>query len=153
VTQFEVIRRKEDGLPIRCLIVDDSLFARKHLRTMVETLGCEVAGEASDGLMAITEYGRINPDLVLMDIIMPKMGGIEATRRILRQYPKARILMISSVGYQENISAALQSGAQHFLQKPIKPEALYEAIQLMFGEGRTPLSVTAANGPTAAKTE
>jgi len=86
----------------------------------------------------------VQPDIVLMDIIMPKMGGIEATRRILRQYPKARILMISSVGYQENISAALQSGAQHFLQKPIKPEALCEAIQLMLAAGRPPVSAATA---------
>jgi two-component system chemotaxis response regulator CheY len=152
VKQSPVIRRKEDGKPISCLIVDDSLFARKNLRTMVETLGAEVTGEATDGLMAIHEYGRIQPDLVLMDIIMPKMGGIEATRRILRQYPKARILMISSVGYQENISAALQSGAQHFLQKPIKPETLYEAIQRMLGEAAAPVTVTALNTAASAKT-
>jgi len=151
VNQFELIRRNEDGGPIRCLVVDDSLFARKSLRTMVETLGGEVTAEATDGLMAIHEYGRVQPDIVLMDIIMPKMGGIEATRRILRQYPKARILMISSVGYQENISAALQSGAQHFLQKPIKPEALCEAIQLMLAAGRPPVSAATATTPAPAK--
>jgi two-component system chemotaxis response regulator CheY len=134
VNKLAGIRGKKDGEPIRCLVVDDSLFARKHLRSMVEGLGGEVTGEAVDGLMAITEYSRLQPDIVLMDIIMPKMGGIEATKRIVRQYPRARIVMVSSVGYQENIVAGLKSGAQCFLQKPIKPEALLEAMQQALAE-------------------
>jgi two-component system chemotaxis response regulator CheY len=126
--QFARVLRK-DGQAIRYLIVDDSVFARKNLSRMVESFGGQVAGEAGDGNAAISEYERLQPDLVLMDITMPQMEGIEAAERIVRQHPEARIVMVSSVGYQENIVAALQRGARHFVQKPVKPEVLYEVIK------------------------
>ncbi|HEY5163605.1 MAG TPA: response regulator, partial [Terriglobales bacterium] len=112
--------------PLRFLVVDDSVFARKNLARMVQSFGGRIAGEAGDGSTAITEYGRTRPDIVLMDIIMPCMEGIEAAERIVRHDPDARIVMVSSVGYQENIVAALQKGAKHFVQKPVKPELLYD---------------------------
>jgi chemotaxis response regulator CheB len=84
-------------------VVDDSVFARKNLARIVETFGGQVAGEAGDGMTAITEYDRTNPDIVLMDITMPQMEGIEAAEKIVAQHPEARIVMVSSVGYQENI--------------------------------------------------
>jgi two-component system chemotaxis response regulator CheY len=93
-----------------------------------------VAAEAGDGLTAISEFDRTHPDIVLMDITMPQMEGIEAAERIVQQHPEARIVMVSSVGYQENIVAALQRGARHFVQKPVKPEVLYEVIKYVMGE-------------------
>ncbi|HKW76300.1 MAG TPA: response regulator [Terriglobales bacterium] len=119
---------------IRYLVVDDSVFARKNVARIVESFGGEVVGEAGDGCTAITEYDRTNPDMVLMDITMPQMEGIEAAERIVRAHPDARIVMVSSVGYQENIVAALQKGARHFVQKPVKPEILYEVIKYVMGE-------------------
>ena len=116
---FPVLLRK-DRTAIRYLVVDDSVFARKNVAKMVESFGGEIAGEAGDGCTAITEYDRVNPDMVLMDITMPQMEGIEASERIVRAHPEARIVMVSSVGYQENIVAALQKGARHFVQKPVK---------------------------------
>jgi two-component system, chemotaxis family, chemotaxis protein CheY len=65
---------------------------------------------------------------------MPQMEGIEAAERIIRQYQNARIVMVSSVGYQENIVAALQKGARHFVQKPVKPDVLYEVIRYVMGD-------------------
>jgi two-component system, chemotaxis family, chemotaxis protein CheY len=130
---FAAVQRK-NGQSIRYLLVDDSAFARKNLARMVEQFGGEVAGEAGDGCAAITEYERIRPDMVLMDITMPLMEGIEAAERIVRQHPDARIVMVSSVGYQENIVAALQKGARHFVQKPVKPEVLYEVIKYVMGD-------------------
>jgi two-component system chemotaxis response regulator CheY len=85
-------------------------------------------------LSAISEFDRTHPDIVLMDITMPQMEGIEAAERIVQQHPEARIVMVSSVGYQENIVAALQRGARHFVQKPVKPEVLYEVIKYVLGE-------------------
>jgi two-component system, chemotaxis family, chemotaxis protein CheY len=85
-------------------------------------------------LTAISEFDRTHPDIVLMDITMPQMEGIEAAERIVQQHPEARIVMVSSVGYQENIVAALQRGARHFVQKPVKPEVLYEVIKYVLGE-------------------
>ena len=135
--QFAPIKRSKDGQPVRYLIVDDSVFARKNLARMIESFGGQVAAEAGDGLTAITEFDRTHPDIVLMDITMPQMEGIEAAERIVRQHPDARVIMVSSVGYQENIVAALQKGARHFVQKPVKPELLYEVIKYVMGDDGT----------------
>jgi two-component system chemotaxis response regulator CheY len=132
--EFAVLVRTRDRLPVRYLVVDDSVFARKNLAKMIERFGGQLAGEAGDGCTAITEYERSLPDIVLMDITMPQMEGIEAADRIVRQHPDARVVMVSSVGYQENIVAALQKGARHFVQKPVKPEILYEVIRYVMGE-------------------
>lgn len=131
---FEPLRHKQDDQPVRFLIVDDSVFARKSIAKMVETFGGQVVGEAGDGCTAITEYARTNPDLVLMDITMPHMEGIEAVERIVQQDPQARVVMVSSVGYQENILAALQKGARHFVQKPVKAEALYDVLRYVLAQ-------------------
>jgi two-component system chemotaxis response regulator CheY len=96
-----------------------------------------VVGEAGDGVSAISEYERVTPDIVLMDITMPQMEGIEAAEKIVREHPNARIVMVSSVGYQENIVAALQRGARHFVQKPVKPEVLYEVIKYVMRDDGT----------------
>ena len=130
---FSALLRSNDMQPLRFLVVDDSVFARKNLARIVQSFGGRIAGEAGDGSTAITEYGRTRPDIVLMDIIMPCMEGIEAAERIVRHDPDARIVMVSSVGYQENIVAALQKGAKHFVQKPVKPELLYDVIKYVMG--------------------
>jgi two-component system, chemotaxis family, chemotaxis protein CheY len=144
--QFAAVKRSKDGQPVRYLIVDDSVFARKNLARMVESFGGLLAGEAGDGLTAITEYDRTKPDLVLMDITMPQMEGIEAAERIVQSHPDARIVMVSSVGYQENIVAALQRGARHFVQKPVKPEVLYEVIKYVLGEDAVVSAAAAGAG-------
>src|SRR5690242_14955717 len=131
--QFVPVQRK-DGQPIRFLVVDDSVFARKNLSSIIESFGGQVAGQAADGASAIAEYDRLKPDLVLMDITMPVMEGIEATERIVQQHPSARVVMVSSVGYQEHIVSALQRGARHFVQKPVKADVLYEVIKYVMGE-------------------
>jgi len=142
--QYAALLRSKDKQPIRYLVVDDSVFARKNLAKMIETFGGQVAGEAGDGLTAITEYERARPDVVLMDITMPQMEGIEAAERIVRNHPEARVIMVSSVGYQENIVTALQKGARHFVQKPVKPEVLYEVIKYVLGEDAIAVAATAA---------
>jgi len=130
---YESLVRKKDGQPVRYLIVDDSVFARKTLQRMVEMFGGRVAGEAADGRAAIEAYHQLQPDVVLMDVTMPDLEGIEAAEQIINRDPQARIVMVSSVGYQDNISRALQKGALYFVQKPAKPEVLYEVIQRVLG--------------------
>ena len=142
---FEPLTRKRDAQSVRYLIVDDSVFARKSLAKMVEAFGGEIAGEAGDGCTAITEYERTKPDIVLMDITMPQMEGIEAVERIVQEHPDARVIIVSSVGYQDNILAALQKGARHFVQKPVKPEALYEVIRYVLNDDNATMS-TASRG-------
>jgi two-component system, chemotaxis family, chemotaxis protein CheY len=140
MSQFPVLLRSKDRQPVRYLIVDDSVFARKNLTKMVESFGGKVAAEAGDGCTAITEYDRVQPDIVLMDITMPQMEGIEAAERIIRQHPQARIIMVSSVGYQENIVASLQKGARHFVQKPVKAEQLYDILKYVLGDDAVTLA-------------
>src|SRR3954447_21254604 len=144
--QYSALLRSKDRQPMRFLVVDDSVFARKNIAKMVEQFGGQIAGEAGDGLTAITEYDRLKPDMVLMDITMPQMEGIEAAERIVRAHPEARIVMVSSVGYQENVVAALQKGAKHFVQKPVKPEQLYEIIKYVMGDDVVAPAASAAAG-------
>jgi two-component system, chemotaxis family, chemotaxis protein CheY len=132
--QFTALSLSKEKRPVRYLVVDDSVFARRNLARMVESFGGVMAGEAGDGFTAITEYNRTLPDIVLMDITMPQMEGIEAVERIVRQHPDARIVMVSSVGYQENILAALQKGARHFVQKPVRPDVLYEIVRYVLND-------------------
>lgn len=143
--QFAALSKK-DGGKLRYLIVDDSVFARKNVAKMVEIFGGEIAGEAGDGCTAITEYDRVHPDVVLMDITMPQMEGIEAAERIIRNDADARVIMVSSVGYQENIVAALQKGAKHFVQKPVKAEVLYEVVKYVMADKIDAPKTAAAGG-------
>lgn len=130
--------QKKDGQPVRYLVVDDSVFARKHLGRILEMLGGVVAGEAVHGLAAIEEYNLLLPDVVLMDVTMPEMEGFEAAERIIRNHPQARIVMVSSLGDQENISQALRIGVLHFVQKPARVELLQEVLRRVLGaEGKT----------------
>src|SRR5208282_653689 len=142
--QFTALSLSKEKRQVRYLVVDDSVFARRNLARMVESFGGVMAGEAGDGFTAITEYNRTLPDIVLMDITMPQMEGIEAVERIVRQHPDARIVMVSSVGYQENILAALQKGAKHFVQKPVKPEVLYEILRYVLGDDPNAAAVPVA---------
>ena len=144
--QFAALSVSKEKRPVRYLVVDDSVFARRNLSRMVESFGGVMAGEAGDGFTAITEYNRTLPDIVLMDITMPQMEGIEAVERIVRQHPDARIVMVSSVGYQENILAALQKGARHFVQKPVRPDVLYEIVRYVLNDDGVLAGAGAANG-------
>jgi len=146
--RFAALLRSKDRQPLQFLVVDDSVFARKNLAKMIEAFSGLVVGEAGDGCTAITEYERTSPDIVLMDITMPQMEGIEAAERIVRHHPDARIVMVSSVGYQENIIAALQKGARHFVQKPVKAEVLYEVIKYVMADA---VAVEAAAAASAAE--
>src|SRR5258708_14123651 len=94
--QFAPLLRK-DQQQVRYLVVDDSVFARKNIMKMIEIFGGVVAGEAGDGLTAIAEFNRIKPYIVLMDITIPQMEGIEAVGRNLRQHADPRTLLTSSV--------------------------------------------------------
>jgi two-component system chemotaxis response regulator CheY len=137
MARFAPLKRSRDGQPVHYMIVDDSAYARRYLSYVIDSFGGQVAGEAGDGLAAISEYDRIKPDLVLMDITMPQMEGIEAAGKIVQQDPDARIIMVSSAGYQENILAALKAGARHFVQKPVRPEVLYAVIKHMLQQDGT----------------
>jgi len=147
--QFAALLRASDRQPVRYLVVDDSVFARRNLAKMIEAFGGELAGEAGDGSTAITEYSRTRPDIVFMDITMPHMEGIEATERIVSQYPDAKIVMVSSVGFQENIVSAVQKCAKHFVQKPVKPEVLYDVVRYVLSDQVLSVQPATAGGGVA----
>lgn len=101
------------------LICDDSMFARKKLSMSISGFGVKDVYEAADGEEAVSKYREFKPDVVFMDIIMPKVTGIEALKQIIAEDPDAKVIMASSVGTQSHLKDALKSGAVDFLQKPI----------------------------------
>ena len=106
----------------RCLIADDSLFARKHIGKIVSILGGEVVGEATNGKEAVELYFNLRPDLVLLDITMPELNGVDALRKILEGDRNARVIMVSSIGHREMVYRAISLGAKHFVTKPYEPD-------------------------------
>lgn len=110
------------------LIVDDTLFMRASIRQMLEANGHSVAGEASNGVEAIERYAVVKPDVILMDITMPDMDGIEALRRIKEIDPNAKVIMCTAMGQQAMVARAVELGAQQFIVKPFQPERLMAAI-------------------------
>jgi two-component system, chemotaxis family, chemotaxis protein CheY len=118
--------------PFTCLIVDDSEFARMHLMELMTEFMPGREGitfeTASGGAEAIDSYQRCKPDLVMMDIVMPGIDGVETVRRICEADPSARIVMVSSLSYQEKVKQAILAGAKHFVLKPIKPDLLYRVL-------------------------
>ncbi|SEP86889.1 two-component system, chemotaxis family, response regulator CheY [Lachnospiraceae bacterium RM5] len=113
---------------IKILICDDSILSRKKLRDYISSLGCENIYDAEDGEDAIAQYTNLNPDLVFMDIVMPRKDGIEALRAILEMDEEAFIVMASSVGTQSYLKDAIKAGAKDFLQKPLDSEQVKQLI-------------------------
>lgn len=113
----------------RVLLVDDASFMRMMLKNILVGAGYEVAGEAENGAKAIEAYRALKPDLVIMDIIMPEMGGIDAVREIVKGDPQAKVLMCSSMGQQSLVVEAIQAGAKDFIIKPFQPSNVLEAVK------------------------
>ncbi len=115
---------------IRVLIVDDHQIVRKGLRALFETEpDLKVVGEAADGVDAVEQAVKLQPDVILMDLVMPRMDGVEATRQIMSQRPAAHILVLTSYGSDSKIFPAVKAGAVGFLLKDTRPEALVAAIR------------------------
>ena len=111
------------------LIVDDLTFIKLVLRDLVERAGFRVVGEASDGEEALAQYQDKRPDVVLLDITMPKMDGLTALKKLLEIDPQANIIMCSALGQQQLIIQAIQMGARDFIVKPFRPERVISAIK------------------------
>jgi len=114
---------------IRVLIADDHPIVRKGIRALLATeADIEVVGEAADGKEAIEKAERLRPDIILMDLVMPGMDGIEAIRRITARQPETRILVLTSFAEDEKVFPALKAGALGYLLKDSSPEELVRAI-------------------------
>jgi two-component system chemotaxis response regulator CheY len=114
---------------INVLIVDDLTFIKMVLKDLVEKAGFRVVGEASDGEEALRLFEEKHPDIVLMDITMPKMDGLTALQRILALDPQAKVIMCSALGQQRLILQAIQLGAKDFIVKPFRPERVIGSIK------------------------
>jgi two-component system chemotaxis response regulator CheY len=114
---------------INILIADDLKFIKLVLRDLVEKAGFRVVGEASNGEEAVELYQDKRPDVVLMDITMPKVDGLAAMKKILKIDPEAKIIMCSALGQQSLIVQALQLGAKDFIVKPFREERVIASIK------------------------
>jgi DNA-binding NarL/FixJ family response regulator len=119
---------------LRVLLVDDHLLVRCQTRQQLEEIpNLEVVGEAVDGFEAVALTRTLSPDLVLMDICMPGLDGIEATRRITAEFPRVRVVMLSSFAGESSQRSALAAGAHGYLVKGESTQKLAGAIQQVFG--------------------
>lgn len=117
---------------LRVLVVDDQALVRAGFRLILNAQsGIDVVGEAVDGTQAVSEARRVRPDVILMDIRMPELDGIEATRRILVEGSTCRVIMLTTFDLDEYVYAALQAGASGFLLKDVSPEQLTAAVRLV----------------------
>jgi two-component system chemotaxis response regulator CheY len=112
----------------RVLIADDASFMRQMIREIIEPEGYEIVAEAADGVEAVEQYQDKQPDIVTMDIVMPKRSGIDAVKGILEADPSARVVMCSALGQEALVMEALQAGAKDFIVKPFKPDAVLETL-------------------------
>ena len=120
---------------LKILICDDSILARKQLKDIISTLGTPTFIEAPDGQGAIDKYKETTPDLVFLDIVMPKIDGNIAIQEIMAYDPNATIIIASSVGTQSQLKCALQAGAKDFVQKPLDRQQILDLVN-KFLEGR-----------------
>ncbi|MEV4187814.1 response regulator transcription factor, partial [Streptosporangium canum] len=115
---------------IRVVIADDQALVRAGVRMLLQAAGeMEVCGEAVDGAQAVQQAELLRPDVLLMDLRMPRMDGLEATRRILGSWPGARIVILTTFAEDENVYAALRAGAIGFLVKDDEPERMVDAVR------------------------
>ncbi len=113
----------------RILICDDAAFMRMMIKDILTKNGYEIAGEAENGLKAIEKYTETKPDLVMMDITMPEMDGIEALKKIKELDPNSNIIMCSAMGQQAMVIESIQAGAKDFIVKPFQAERVLEAVK------------------------
>jgi NarL family two-component system response regulator LiaR len=116
--------------PIRLLLVDDQGIVRKGIRALLaEVKGMEILGEAGDGLEAVDQAEALQPDVILMDLVMPRLDGIEAIRRIKAKLPQVQILALTSFVADDKVFPAIKAGALGYLLKDSDPEDLINAIR------------------------
>jgi len=116
------------------LIIDDSYLMRKNIKTVVESIGHKVVGEANDGKYLLKKYEELRPDLITLDIVMAEKNGLQALQELKTKHPEAKVVMVSSMAQRNKVLMAIKYGADHFVLKPIKHEKLIAVIKHIIGE-------------------
>lgn len=114
---------------LKVMVVEDSIITIKKLTLMLEGMGHRVVHTCNSGVQACSDYIQMKPDLITMDITMPDMNGIEATRNIVKDDQDAKILMVTSHGQEQMVMDAIEAGALGYVLKPIKEDKLKRAIE------------------------
>jgi two-component system chemotaxis response regulator CheY len=120
----------------KCLIVDDSKFARQSVAKIVYSCGGEVVGQAGNGFEAIDLYFSLQPDLVLLDITMPELDGIETLQRIMEKDENAKVIIVSAQGYKKMVWKAVCLGAKHYITKPLDADYASMIIKSVIDDGK-----------------
>lgn len=120
-------------MPKRILIVDDASFMRLMIRDIVTSLGYEVCGEADNGADAVSKYKELKPDLVTMDLIMPKSSGLEGLKGIMESDNKANVIVVSAIDQRDSLMEAIKLGAKDFIIKPFEEERITSALKKVLG--------------------
>ena len=115
------------------LIVDDAAFMRMMIKDVLSKNGFVIAGEAENGAKAIEKFKELNPELVIMDITMPEVDGIQAVKEIKKINGAAKVIMCSAMGQQAMVIEAIQAGAKDFIVKPFQAERIIEAVKKVIG--------------------
>ena len=117
----------------RVLICDDAAFMRMMIKDILTKNGYEIAAEAENGIKAVEKYNETKPDLVMMDITMPEMDGIQALKKIKEVDASANVIMCSAMGQQAMVIESIQSGARDFIVKPFNQDRVLEAVKKAVG--------------------
>ncbi len=117
----------------KILLVDDAAFMRMMIKDTLTKNGYNDLYEASDGAQAVQMFSEINPDLVIMDITMPNMDGLEALKAIKAKAPNAAVVMCSAMGQESMVIEAIKSGAKDFIVKPFKPDRILKTVTGIIG--------------------
>ena len=115
------------------LVCDDAAFMRMMIKDILNKNGYNVAGEAENGIRAVEKYKEVSPDLVLLDITMPEMDGIQALKEIKKVDAGAKVIMCSAMGQQAMVIESIQAGAKDFIVKPFQAERVIEAVKKVVG--------------------
>lgn len=130
-------------MPKTVLIVDDIAFVRRTLSDILTQANYQVVAEAKDGSEALQLFLLHNPDVVTMDIVMPKMSGIEATRKIVKAEKKAKVVIVSAMGQENLVMEAINAGAKDYILKPFSAEEVIKTIDRVFNNDITSINKNA----------
>jgi len=127
-------KNAEDNMAKRVLIADDASFMRLMLKNILEGAGYEVVGEAGNGKEAIQKYRELKPDMLISDMVMPEMGGIDVLKEVLAEFPDANVLICSAIGQQALVIEAIQAGAKDYIVKPFEQSNVLETVAKIIGK-------------------